>query len=135
MLSWKYIIIPIISAVISQCIKVLVEFIKYRKISISRFIDGMGGMPSTHSALVSSLSTIIYLNYGVSSLFAITLIFSLIIIYDSMGIRYESGKQAEVINEIAGSNLEEKIGHRPIETLAGTLLGILVSIIINVLIK
>lgn len=135
MLSFKYIIIPLAAAVLSQCIKVLIEFIKTKKISFKRFIDGMGGMPSTHSALVSSISTIIYIDYGISPLFAITLIFSLVIIYDSMGIRYESGKQAEIINEMAGSNLEEKIGHRPVETLAGTVLGIVFTIVYNLILK
>ena len=135
MLFLKYIIIPIMSAVLSQCIKVLLEFIKYKKISFNRFIDGMGGMPSTHSALVSSICTIIYMDFGISPLFAVTLIFSLIVIYDSMGIRYESGKQAAVINDIAGSHLEEKIGHKPIETLAGTFLGIIVSILFNIILR
>lgn len=135
MLFLKYIIIPFVAAILSQCIKVLLEFIKYKKVSFIRFIDGMGGMPSTHSALVASICTIIYMDYGVSPLFAVALIFSLIVIYDSMGIRYESGKQAEVINDIAGSNLEEKIGHKPIETLAGTFLGITISIILNIILK
>lgn len=135
MLSFKYIIIPFAAALLSQCIKILLEFIKYRKFSFIRFIDGMGGMPSTHSTLVSSMSTIIYLNFGLSPLFAVTLFFSLIVIYDSMGIRYESGKQAEIINEITGSNLEEKIGHKPIEALVGVLLGIIFTFIINLIIK
>jgi len=129
----KFIIIPFGAAIMSQCIKVLIEFIKYRKISFARFFDGMGGMPSTHSTLVSSISTIIYLNYGLSPLFAVTLIFSLIVMYDSMGIRYESGKQAEVINEITGGNLEEKIGHKPVETLVGALLGVLFTIIVSII--
>lgn len=135
MLSWKYIIIPFCAAFLSQFIKVIIEFIKNKKISINRFVDGMGGMPSTHSALVSSLSTIIYLNYSASPIFAITLIFSLIVIYDSMGVRYESGKQAELLNEMIGSNLEEKIGHKPIETLMGVLLGMIFTIITNTIIK
>lgn len=132
MLSWKYIVIPFMAAILSQFIKVLLEYIKYRKISFARFFDGMGGMPSTHSALVSSMSTIIYLNYGMSSFFAVTLIVSLIIIYDSMGIRYESGKQAEVINDIAGTSLQEMIGHKPVETLAGVLLGIVFTLIVSI---
>lgn len=135
MLSLKYIIIPFSAAVLSQCIKILIEFIRYKKISLIRFIDGMGGMPSTHSTLVASISTIIYLNYGMSPLFAVTLIFSLITIYDSMGIRYESGKQAEIINEIVGSNLEEKIGHKPIETLFGVILGVLYTFMVSLIIK
>ena len=135
MLSWKYIIIPFCAALLSQIIKVIIEFIKNKKISLKRFIDGMGGMPSTHSALVSSLSTIIYINHSTSPIFAITLIFSLIVIYDSMGVRYESGKQAELLNEMTGSNLEEKIGHKPIETLAGVILGIIFTIGINIILK
>ena len=90
-------------------------------------------MPSTHSALVSSISTIIYLDFGISPLFAVTLVFSLIVIYDSMGIRYESGKQAEVINDMAGTNLQEKIGHKPIEVFVGTLLGLIFSLIVSII--
>lgn len=135
MLSLKYIIIPFGAAIVSQCIKIFIEFIKYKKISFARFVDGMGGMPSTHSTLVSSISTLIYLNYGLSSFFAVTLIFSLIVIYDSMGIRYESGKQAEVINDMAGTNLQEKIGHKPIEVFIGTIIGIFFASIFNLIIK
>ena len=131
----KYIIIPILVAIISQSIKVIIEFCKYKRITFSRFIDGMGGMPSTHSALVSSLSTIVYIDYGLCAMSAVTFIFSLIIMYDSMGIRYESGKQAEIINDIAGTNLEEKIGHSPIEVLIGSILGILSTVIISLILK
>ena len=132
----KYIVIPILVGITTQCIKFIIETIKTKKINIIRLFDGMGGMPSTHSALVSSLSTIIYLNYGIESpLTSVTIIFSLIVIYDSMGIRYESGKQAKIINEYTGSNLKEKIGHKPIEVLVGILLGILFSLVINIIIK
>ena len=131
----KYIIIPLLVAVLSQCIKVIIEFWRYKKITFARLVDGMGGMPSTHSALVSSLCTVIYIDYRICVLFACVLVFSLIIIYDSMGIRYESGKQAEVINDIAGTHLEEKIGHRPIEVLIGVILGILCTIVIDVILK
>ena len=132
MLSYKYLIIPFISAVISQTIKVLIEGRKTHKINLKRFIDGMGGMPSTHSSLTTSLTTLIYLNYGVTSiLFAVSLFFSLIVIYDSMGIRYESGNQAKIINKVVGTNLKEKLGHTPLEVLSGVILGISIGIIMN----
>lgn len=133
--SLKYMIIPIITAVISQCIKIFIEFVQNKNFSLERLTFGMGGMPSTHSAVVSSLSTVIYLDYGISSFFAVTLIFSLIIIYDSMGIRYESGRQAKIINEITGGNLEEKIGHKPIESLIGVILGIIIALILQLITK
>lgn len=130
--SLKYIIIPFFIAILSQIVKTIIETIKYKKINISRLFDGMGGMPSTHSALVASITTLIYLNYGITSpLFSISLIFSLIVIYDSMGIRYESGKQAKTINNILGTKLKEPLGHKPIETLIGVLFGIVLSIILN----
>lgn len=130
--SLKYIIIPFFIAILSQIVKTIIETIKYKKINISRLFDGMGGMPSTHSSLVASITTLIYLNYGIiSPLFSISLIFSLIVIYDSMGIRYESGKQAKTINNILGTKLKEPLGHKPIETLIGVLFGIVLSIILN----
>ena len=132
-MSFKYIVVPFFVAVISQCIKIFIEYFKYKRFSFKRFICGMGGMPSTHSALVSSLSTIIYYNFGITPLFASVLVFSFLIIYDSMGIRYESGKQAEVINKLSGSNLNERIGHRPIEVLVGTFFGIVMTIIIELI--
>ena len=129
---YKYLIIPFIAALISQIIKVIIETKRYHELNIKRFFDGMGGMPSTHSTLTSSLTTIIYLNYGVTSiLFA--LFFSLIVIYDSMGIRYESGNQAMVINKVVGTNLKEKLGHNPLEVLAGVVLGITLGIVMNII--
>lgn len=118
--------------IISQSIKVIIELFKYKKLNIYRFIDGMGGMPSTHSSLVSSITTLVYINYNITNiLFSITLFFSLIVIYDSMGIRYESGNQAKVLNNILGTNFKEPLGHKPIEVLIGVLLGIILTIILN----
>lgn len=131
MTSLKYIIFPIITAILSQTIKVIIETIKSKKLDIVRFFDGMGGMPSTHSALVTSITTLIYLDYGLTSpLFSITLIFSLIVIYDSMGIRYESGNQARILNKAFGTNLKERLGHRPIETLVGVIFGITTTLLL-----
>ncbi|MGN1342380.1 MAG: divergent PAP2 family protein [Bacilli bacterium] len=131
MTSLKYIIFPIITAILSQTIKVIIETIKSKKLDIVRFFDGMAGIPSTHSALVTSITTLIYLDYGVTSpLFSITLIFSLIVIYDSMGIRYESGNQARILNKAFGTNLKERLGHRPIETLVGVIFGITTTLLL-----
>ena len=121
---YKYLIIPFIAALISQTIKVIIETKRYHKLNIKRFFDGMGGMPSTHSTLTSGVTSI---------LFALSLFFSLIVIYDSMGIRYESGNQARVINKVVGTNLKEKLGHNPLEVLAGVVLGITLGIVMNII--
>ena len=116
---YKYLIIPFIAALISQTIKVIIETKRYHKLNIKRFFDGMGGMPSTHSTLTSSLTTIIYLNYGVTSIL--------------FALRYESGNQARVINKVVGTNLKEKLGHNPLEVLAGVVLGITLGIVMNII--
>ena len=96
-------------------------------------------MPSTHSSFVSSLTTSVFFEVGLSSIiFAITLIFSLVIIYDSMGVRYEAGKQAEVLNDIVEKikfpqnikALKEKVGHKPIEVLFGVIVGMTTALIL-----
>ena len=104
-----------------------------------RLFNGSGGMPSSHSTLVVSLVTLIGLNYGTkSTYFAISLILSLVVLYDAMGIRYETGKQAEVINKITKkikikdyTSLKEKIGHKPIEVFGGIITGIVMATILN----
>lgn len=138
--KYKFIIIPFLGLIFSQVIKFILESIKYKRLCLDRLIDGSGGMPSTHSSFVSSLTTLVYLELGATSIyFAITLIFSLVIIYDSMGVRYEAGKQAEVLNDIVEKmnfnkkmkELKEKIGHKPIEVICGVLLGISVALIFS----
>ena len=92
-------------------------------------------MPSSHSSFVTSITTLIYLNYGLfSPLFAICLVFSLVTIYDAMGIRYESGKQAQVLNKITKGNLKESLGHKPIEVLVGVIFGIVMAVIFDMVI-
>jgi len=140
MSEYKFIIIPFLGLIFSQILKFTLESIKYKRLCLERLLDGSGGMPSTHSSFVSSLTTTIFLEYGLSSIyFAISLIFSLVIIYDSMGVRYEAGKQAEVLNDIVEKmnfnkkieELKEKVGHKPIEVLCGVMLGISIALIFS----
>ncbi|MFW6022174.1 MAG: divergent PAP2 family protein [Halanaerobiaceae bacterium] len=115
--------------------------------NFSRII-GSGGMPSSHASFVSTLSTTIGLNYGFDSdLFAIVIVFSLIIIYDASGVRRAVGEQANVLNKmikhfdlkqlnktreqelIIIQDLKELVGHTPVEVLIGTMLGISIAMI------
>lgn len=139
MSDYKYIIIPLISVIIAQIIKTIIETIQYKRFDIRRLFNGSGGMPSSHSTLVISLVTTIAINYGIKSIyFAISLILSLVVLYDAMGIRYETGKQAEVLNKITKQikfkefiSLKEKIGHKPIEVLGGIITGIIMAFLLN----
>ncbi len=98
-------------------------------------------MPSSHSAVVTSLSTMIGKEYGIdSAIFAISLIFAFIVMYDAAGVRRAAGKQAKILNKIVetpgltgvevSERLVEVLGHTPIQVLVGALIGIVVGIIV-----
>lgn len=98
-------------------------------------------MPSSHSAVVTSLATMVGKAYGIdSAIFAICLIFAFIVMYDAAGIRRAAGKQAKILNKIVetpgltgvevSERLVEVLGHTPIQVLVGAMIGIVVGIII-----
>lgn len=135
----KFILIPVFSWFVAQLIKVVLFFIKYRKIDFARFV-GSGGMPSSHSAFVVSLTSVIGKNLGVHSPeFAICVVLSLIVMYDAAGIRQAAGKQAKVLNRLVhshrdklqiDSDLKELLGHTPVEVFAGSALGIIIGLLL-----
>ncbi len=94
-----------------------------------------GGMPSGHSAIVSSLASSIYLSEGFSTLFVLSLVFALIVVRDSFGVRYSVGEQALLLKKLASKeHLRAKIhvilGHTFLQVLAGIILGVVVSLIV-----
>lgn len=126
----------IIALLAAQMMKFVSFSIKERKPMFHALIS-TGGMPSSHSALVTALTASIYLYRGVDLYFAISLTLALVVIHDSMGIRLEASKHAMMLNQISekigleteyinkGNPLKEPLGHFPIEVFAGVLLGIL----------
>lgn len=132
---------------IAQILKTIIYAVVNKKIDWLRLL-GDSGMPSGHSATVSSLATICALHYGPSSFeFAVTLVLAIIVCHDAMGVRLETGKQAVVLNEmldtlefltkmeISDVKLKEFVGHTPLQVLAGILVGILNAVVMyNVLI-
>ncbi len=142
--GYKYIFIPMICLIICQIIKFTMESYKYRSLEWNRLINGAGGMPSAHASFSFALTATLGQDLGISSpIFAISLIFSMIVCYDAMGVRFESGKQAEVINDLAEivekekrhritfEHLKEQLGHKPMEVIMGILLGTIISILFN----
>lgn len=135
----KYIYVPFILWFAVQTFKVICDLIKTKKFNFKR-IMGAGGMPSSHSAVVVSLATLIGKYEGVdTSIFALAVIFSFIVMYDAAGVRRAAGKQASLLNKIIDtpglSSLEvqgklvEVLGHTPIQVIVGALLGAMVGII------
>lgn len=137
---YKYILVPLITLFLCQFIKFLIESIKCHKLVWGRLFNGSGGMPSSHTSFSISITFLIGLNLGFdSALFASSLVFSLIIIYDAMGLRQQTGKQAIAINRLLDhvfedkcyEHLKEQLGHRPLEVLAGIIFGILCALLLN----
>lgn len=102
---------------------------------------GTGGMPSSHSALVTSLATAAGLRYGFDgAYFAISCVLALIVMYDARGVRQESGQHARVLNRIlrelmAGhaiteGELKELLGHNNVEVLVGALVGVVYTLVL-----
>lgn len=135
-----YLLVPFTSLALAQIIKFTIESISAKRLVWGRLLNGSAGMPSSHTSFSFSLTVIILLIQEITSpLFAISLIFSFIVAYDSMGVRMESGKQAEAINTIVDelfsvdpkvsiAKLKEKLGHKPLEVLVGMLLGTIVAL-------
>jgi acid phosphatase family membrane protein YuiD len=128
------------SWLIAQSIKVVLGCFREKRFNFRWFV-GTGGMPSAHAAGVSALATSVGVTFGLdSALFAITLIFASIVMFDAQGVRLNAGKQAEILNKMLDDiywkkkldedKLKEFLGHTPIEVWAGTVLGIMVSLLL-----
>lgn len=109
-----------------------------------RYFLGSGGMPSSHTATVAALAYFVAAKDGVeSSAFSVAMILAIIVMYDAVGVRRETGKQSRIINLItrresdqkeAGSDeLNEIVGHSPAEVIAGAAVGIAVGILASLL--
>ena len=135
----KYIIIPFFVWLAVQIFKVIYDLIIFKKLNFRRLV-GAGGMPSSHSAIVMTITVMIGKQMGFdSSIFAVSLIFSLVVMYDAAGVRRAAGKQAKLLNKIVdtpgltGIEVQEKLvevlGHTPIQVFVGAFLGIIVGAI------
>lgn len=125
---------------LSQLIKVVGGTVKEHKFNF-RWLFDTGGMPSSHSASVSSLTTSTGLYYGFNTpIFLIVMVFSLITMFDAAGVRRNVGKQAAILNKMLDEvqqqggfqerRLKELLGHTPVEVFAGAFIGILLTLII-----
>jgi acid phosphatase family membrane protein YuiD len=129
----------LISGLFAQSLKVIVGLREARRLRLERLFD-TGGMPSSHTALVTTLTIGVALYSGIgSAAFSITLIFSMYIVFEAAGLRQEVGKQARVLNELIDdllashhinpSRLKELVGHTWWEVTVGFAVGVLVAFI------
>ncbi|NLM41309.1 MAG: divergent PAP2 family protein [Firmicutes bacterium] len=122
---------------VAQVLKIVSWAVTRGKFNVRRLVEP-GGMPSSHSAFVTSLATGIGISEGFdSTLFALAAVFALVVMYDAAGVRRAAGKQARVLNaiiedlnrrEVHPERLRELLGHTPVEVVVGALLGIVVAV-------
>jgi len=126
---------------IAQALKVIIELITKRRMNWALLFQA-GGMPSSHSALVSAAALSIGLLYGFDTpIFSVAAVLAMIVIYDATGVRREAGRQAVLINSIIEElskgkippqdKLKEMLGHTPGEALLGTLLGLSIGFVVG----
>ncbi|MGN1400233.1 MAG: divergent PAP2 family protein [Bacillus sp. (in: firmicutes)] len=135
----------------AQFIKVPIGYLATRKFDWS-LLTSTGGMPSSHSAAVTSLATAIAIESGIDSpVFAVAAIFAIITMFDATGVRRQAGEQAAVLNQLVADfqsfvneakhwqeqgeqqkqrKLKELLGHKPIEVFFGALTGIAIALIL-----
>lgn len=132
-----------IAWILAQIIKIFTGYFSENRFSITKFFCGTGGMPSSHSATVMALLVSSAIRYGFASFeVAISTLLAIIVMSDATGVRYETGKQATVINELVkeifsgkatdiNQNLKTLIGHTPFQVLVGGILGVIVALVVG----
>ena len=129
--QYRYLIVPFVTWFCVQTFKVLWELATTKKFNFKRII-GAGGMPSSHTAIVVSITTMVGRSQGINSvIFAVSLIFSLVVMYDACGVRRQAGKQARILNDIVNTpglstvqvreKLVEALGHTPLQVIVGAI--------------
>ena len=128
----------------AQFVKTLINLFSGKIHSVQELFELLiwrtGGMPSSHSALVSTLCTTIAFRSGINSdVFLLSLGFFMVTIRDAVGVRRANGLQAKIINKIGKSLAEKKLidefkpvkevnGHTPVEVAIGCLLGFFIGL-------
>jgi acid phosphatase family membrane protein YuiD len=123
---------------LAQGLKIPIDCFQSRRWNWALFFAA-GGMPSSHSALVTSTAAAVGFHYGFDNpVFGVAVAIAMIVVYDATGIRRQAGMQAQKINvlveellqghPISEENLREVLGHTPLEALGGVLLGLVVAL-------
>lgn len=133
----------VIGWVVAQLLKTIIDCSLNKSFSPERLV-GSGGMPSSHSATVCALVLSTAFCYGVSAFeFAVSFVLASVVMYDAIGVRQETGKQARLLNLILEQGLlklknhefqeklKEFVGHTPLQVFAGAVLGIVIAVLVD----
>jgi uncharacterized protein len=129
--EYATLIVPILAFVFTVVGKAFFYMLTKRSLH-AHDVFGSGGMPSSHSAIVSSITMLMGLRYGLGSdLFVVCFVFSSIIIYDAVNLRFQAGLHAKTLNELKNEKfLKESLGHMPQEAFVGMVVGVLTAVLV-----
>lgn len=143
MLGNQVLVCAVSGWIVAQVLKTILDCILNRSFNPERLF-GSGGMPSSHSATVCALTTASGIKYGAGSFeFAVSFVLSMIVMYDAMNVRMETGKQAKLLNRVFFENIlefdgvvlqerfKEYVGHTPVQVVAGAFLGIVIAAMVS----
>ena len=140
LLSNRIMWVGVLGWFVAQLIKVILTVFVEKRFDPGRFF-GLGGMPSSHSCMIVSVTIATGMRMGFNSaLFAISFCLSCIIMTDAAGVRRQAGRQAEVLNRVVQEliqhggdlpeeTLKELLGHTPLQVAVGAVLGVLIALI------
>jgi acid phosphatase family membrane protein YuiD len=139
LLTYTILWVPVSAMLFAQLLQPCGGWARYGDFDL-RAIMTAGGMPSSHSAMVSSLATVLAFEQGLDSpLFAIAVILAIIVMSDARGVRQESGKQARILNRLvrelfrgqplSEEELKELLGHTASEVVIGAFIGVSYALI------
>ena len=138
-LEYKYLIVPFATWFFIQLFKLIYDLVTTKKFNFKRIL-GAGGMPSSNSAVVVALATMIGKSQGITSpIFGLSVVFAFVVMYDAAGVRRAAGKQAKLLNKIVDTpgltgvevteRLQEVLGHTPIQVFVGAFIGLIVGLV------
>jgi uncharacterized protein len=142
----RILLTAIAACLLAQGAKVLVELVQYRRLNFKVMAES-GGMPSSHSSLVTALAVGVGAVRGWGSVeFAIATVFAIIVMYDAAGVRQASGKQAQLLNQVINElfqgdhhltdqRVKELLGHTPLQVLVGGIMGGAIAIGVELLFR
>lgn len=143
MLGNQILVSSVAGWVVAQLLKTIIDCSLNHGFSAERLV-GSGGMPSSHSSTVCALVVSSGICCGVSSSeFAVSFVLAAVVMYDAIGVRQETGKQAKLLNMILEQDffksnnhefqkkLKELVGHTPLQVLVGAVLGIIIAVLVD----
>ena len=128
-ISNKIVQAGVLSWLVAQVIKLIILSVKDKKIDWSVLLK-TGNMPSSHTATVVGIASMIYILEGLSNLFFVTAFLAIIIMYDSVTLRRQVGVLSKVLNKISKKKIKKYVGHKFMEVLAGLIIGIVVAALV-----